>query len=515
MGYADLRVEEPAERSSTLQGGEPGQHSAGTGRPPGATKDWRPAYATRLRFTDLLVLIGAVFGAQIIWFGTGNAEVAMRADYRISELSYWYFSTGLVLAWMMALHLIDSRSHRVAGTGMDEYKRVADASFRLFGLIAVLAFLFQVDVARGFLLIGLPAGVVALVLERWAWRQWLIGKRRRGEYSARVLLVGSEQSVTHIASELARSPQAGYVVVGACVPFGQARGMIPGTTIPVRGDMNTIENALRLTGADTVAVTGTDDLPAAKVKQISWQLEAGRQHLVLAPSIIDIAGPRLHTRPVAGLPLIHVETPRFSGGQRLVKRMVDLTLSVLGLIAISPLLLTLALAIRLTSPGPVLFKQRRVGLRGREFTMLKFRSMVTNAEELLAELRDEQHDAGNEVLFKMKNDPRVTRIGRVMRKYSLDELPQIINVITGSMSLVGPRPPLPSEVERYADHVHRRFLAKPGITGLWQVSGRSSLSWEDSVRLDLSYVENWTLFGDVVILCKTARAALAPGATAF
>lgn len=301
------------------------------------------------------MLVAVVFGAQVIWFGTGNVEVAVRADYRVTELSYWYFSTGLVLTWMLVLHLIDSRSHRVAGTGMDEYKRVVDASFRLFGFIAIFAFLLQVDVARGFLLISLPVGVVALVVERWLWRQWLIRKRRHGDFSARVLLVGSVQSVTHIASELARTPQAGYSVVGACVPTGRVADVIPGTTIPIMGSVETIDRALRVTAADTVAVTSTDDLPAAKVKQISWQLESGRQHLVLAPSIVDIAGPRLHTRPVAGLPLIHVETPRFSGGQRLVKRMVDLLVSVVGIVAISPVLAILAVAVRLTSPGPVLF----------------------------------------------------------------------------------------------------------------------------------------------------------------
>ena len=264
----------------------------------------------------------------------------------------------------------------------------------------------------------------------------------------------------------------------------------------------------------TVAVTSTDELPPDKVKQISWGLEAGKQHLVLAPSIVDIAGPRIHMRPVAGLPLIHVETPRFSRGQRVTKRAMDVLCAGLGVVLISPILAFLAMSIRLSSEGPVFFRQTRVGLGGKEFSMIKFRSMVTNAEELLAELEKENRDAGNEVLFKMKNDPRVTPIGRIMRKFSLDELPQLFNVLGGSMSLVGPRPPLPKEVALYATHVHRRFLVKPGITGLWQVSGRSSLSWEDSVRLDLSYVENWSLVQDAVILAKTAKAALAPGETA-
>lgn len=482
--------------------------------PPPKAPRWRRAYARRLMVTDFLVLVWVVYGAQIAWFGTGNATVAMAHDARINDLSYWGFSTFLILAWMWALSLIDSRSERVIGWGSQEYIRVADTSFRLFGLIAIVAFLTQIDVARGYLLISLPLGIVTLVVGRWVWRQWLIMKRQRGEFSANVLLVGSLASVTQIARELQRSSSAGYKVVGACVPSGRIAETIPGTDIPVMGNVDAVSRAIAATGADTVAVTSTDELPPDKVKEISWGLEAGRQHLVLAPSIIDIAGPRLHTRPVAGLPLIHVETPRFSKGQRVLKRAVDLTASIAGVIILSPLLLFLAMTVRLTSQGPVLFRQTRIGLRGEEFTMLKFRSMVVNAEDLLEQLARQERDAGNEVLFKMKNDPRVTPVGRVMRKYSLDELPQLLNVIGGSMSLVGPRPPLPREVEQYADHVHRRFLAKPGITGLWQVSGRSTLSWEETVRLDLSYVENWSLLGDLVIIAKTGRAALVPGNTA-
>lgn len=475
---------------------------------------WRRRYARRLLLTDFLALIWVVYGTQIAWFGTGNAAVATAHDYRITDISYWFASAVVIVAWMWALSLVDSRSDRVIGTGSQEYVRIARASFSLFGGIAIIAFLTQIDIARGYLLISLPAGIIVLVLTRWLWRQWLIAQRRHGAYSANVLLVGSLNSVTQIARELVRNPSAGYRVVGACVPSGKIADTIPGTDIPVMGNVDAVSRAVAATKADTVAVTSTDELPPDKVKEISWSLEAGKQHLVLAPSIIDIAGPRLHTRPVAGLPLIHVETPRFSRGQLFLKRSIDLIATSIGLIVISPLLLFLAIAVRLTSQGPVFFRQTRVGLRGREFTMIKFRSMVVNAEDLLENLAKQQRDSGNEVLFKMKNDPRITPVGRLMRKFSLDELPQLFNVMSGSMSLVGPRPPLPSEVEKYADHVHRRFLAKPGITGLWQVSGRSSLSWEESVRLDLSYVENWSLLGDVVIVAKTARAALAPGETA-
>ncbi|MFL0566923.1 sugar transferase [Microbacterium sp. 179-I 1D1 NHS] len=478
-------------------------------------RNWRRTYARRLWLSDLLVLIWVVYGTQIAWFGLGAADLAIQTGRVAGEVSYWGFSAALILVWMLTLSLADTRDHRVIGAGSAEYARLTRSSVTLFGIIAIVAFLTQIEVARGFLLLSLPLGILVLLFERWLWRQWLIAQRRSGAYSARVLLVGSRRSVVDIAHELLRTPSAGYHVVGACVPGGATADAIEGTDIPIMGSLSALSAALEESAADTVVVTSTDELPADKVKQISWGLEAGRQHLVLAPGIADIAGPRISSRPVAGLPLLHVETPRFSGGQRVTKRVMDVAAASLGVALISPILAFLAISIRLSSPGPVLFRQKRIGHGGREFTMLKFRSMVTDAEDRLAALMEQDRDAGNSVLFKMKKDPRVTPIGRIMRRLSLDELPQLFNVIGGSMSLVGPRPPLPREVELYADHVHRRFLVKPGITGLWQVSGRSSLSWEESVRLDLSYVENWTLVGDFVILVKTVRAALAPGETAF
>jgi exopolysaccharide biosynthesis polyprenyl glycosylphosphotransferase len=475
--------------------------------------DWRARYSLRLWVSDLIVLLAVVFGTHIAWFGLGNAQVSIREDSRLSAVSYWIFSLGLVALWMWALSLADSRSDRAIGTGSSEYVRMMSASLRLFGMIAILAFLLRVDVARGYLLISLPLGVAMLLLERWLWRQWLVRRRARGEFSARVVLVGSERSIAQIGAALSRAPSAGYHVVGACVPGGRAGDVIDGTGIPVLGDVAYVSRAMAAASADTVAVTSTDELPPSSVKRIAWELEAGRQHLVLAPSIVDVVGPRIQTRPVAGLPLIHVETPRYSKGQRIAKRTMDIVLAGIGVIVLAPLMAVIAVIIRTRTGGPALFPQTRVGLDGEEFRMLKFRTMVCDAEERLTGLELRQ-DAGNEVLFKMLDDPRVTTIGRFLRRYSLDELPQLFNVLDGSMSVVGPRPSLPREVRQYADHVHRRFMVKPGITGLWQVSGRSSLSWDETVRLDLSYVENWSLIGDVVILFKTARAALAPGLTA-
>jgi lipopolysaccharide/colanic/teichoic acid biosynthesis glycosyltransferase len=211
---------------------------------------------------------------------------------------------------------------------------------------------------------------------------------------------------------------------------------------------------------------------------------------------------------VSGLPLTHVETPNYSRGQRWVKRAFDLIVGAVIVLALSPVLLAVGIMIG-ASDAPVFFVQERIGKNGRPFRMIKFRSMVVDAEQRLHEV-NRQSDA-NEVLFKRRDDPRITPLGRWMRRHSVDELPQLFNVLGGSMSLVGPRPPLPDEVAKYADHVHRRFLAKPGMTGAWQVGGRSTLSWDESVRLDLSYVENWSLASDIVILARTAREVFAPG----
>ncbi len=475
--------------------------------------DWLRTLQRRLIISDLLALVWVVFGTQIAWFGFGNAQLSMQEDSRLSDVSYWVFSSLLVVLWLGALSWSDSRSVRVLGSGPTEYLRVVDASLRLFGAIAIVAFLMRIDLARGFLLISLPIGVLILLCVRWLWRQWLIMKRKSGEYSARVILVGSADSVAQIARELLRTPSAGYFVVGACVPSGKVADVVAGTNIPVMGNVNFVERAMEITGADTVAVTSTDELPPDKVKQISWNLQAGRQHLVLAPSIVDIAGPRLKTRPVAGLPLIHVETPRFSQGQRFAKRGFDILGSALFILLLSPVLLAVTVAVSWTSVGPLLYKQERIGLNGRPFKMLKFRSMRVGADKELKALLEAQ-GTSEKPLFKIKDDPRITPVGKFIRKYSLDELPQLFNVLGGSMSLVGPRPQIAAEVALYTEAARRRLLTRPGLTGLWQVSGRSSLDWEDAVRLDLYYVENWSLFGDLAILMKTARAVVAPGKSA-
>ena len=473
-----------------------------------AAPDWARNYATRLVITDLVVIAWAVVGTQIAWFGTLDAQLNISKYRGGFALNYSLVSVILIVAWVTFLAMFGTRDSRVIGTGNNEYKRVVDATVRLFGIVAIFAFLFQLDLARGYIILALPVGTLALIASRWIWRQWLSAQRSRGFFSSRVLLVGSRVSVTAIAKDLNRVPQAGYVVVGACIP-GDTIGEYLLGQIPVSNNLDKLQATMDLAGADTVVVTSSDELPPERIRELSWSLEPGRQHLVLAPSLTDVGGPRIHMRPVAGLPLIHVETPRYEGLKRFSKRAFDILSSAVLILLLSPVLAAAAMGVRLSTPGGVLFRQDRVGLNGEHFKMLKFRSMVIDAESQLGALQGLDKVSDNAVMFKMKNDPRVTPIGRFMRRFSLDELPQLFNVLGGSMSLVGPRPPLDREVAIYEHHVHRRFLVKPGITGLWQVSGRSNLSWEDTVRLDLYYVENWSITGDLMILWRTARAVLA------
>ncbi len=477
-----------------------------------ARDDWQRRYARRLIVTDFLVVVWAVVGVQLVWLGTDEAAATFTNLAGDPGLGYSFISAGIIALWMLVIGVTGSRGPRVIGIGTTEYRILVDWGLRLLLITASIFYFLKLDVARGYVLLVFPIGIAALLASRWLWRQWLRVEREKGRYSSKVILVGSRDSVQHFARELARQPWAGYRVVAACVP-----GEVAGTDgaaggVKILGGVDDVPRALETLGADTVVVCGSDDLPPQRLRELSWQLESGRYQFVVAPNLTDIGGPRIHTRPVAGLPLIHVETPRYDGMKRYSKRAFDVVVSSAMLTILAVPMLIIAVLVKTTSSGSVLFRQERVGLGAETFRMLKFRSMREDAEQLLVNLEraDDRLENGG-VLFKMKDDPRVTRVGKVLRRYSLDELPQLLNVLGGSMSLVGPRPPLAREVSLYDQHVHRRFLVTPGITGLWQVSGRSDLSWDDSVRLDLFYVENWSLTGDFAILWRTLKAVVSGG----
>ncbi|MCY1673806.1 sugar transferase [Pseudarthrobacter sp. SL88] len=468
--------------------------------------DWRKRTSRTLRVVDAFVVVWAVAGAYVIRFGF-ESEVTSSAF----EAGYVWLSLALSVAWWLMLGAWNTRQSRILGSGPDEYKRVAAASLWLFGLVAIFSYVFRIDTARGYVGIALPVGLIGLLMARWLLRQHLNVTRQGGESMSRLLLLGGPGAVAHLASTLVDAKHAGYLPIAAYMPGADDQITIePNSGLPVLGHRSQTDSILAAIDecqADAVAVSAGVQLHPQTLRHLGWALASRNVGLIMAPALTDIAGPRIHTQQVAGLPLIHVTTPTLEGGQRVAKRLFDICASLLLIILSLPLMLCIALAVRLSGPGPILFRQQRVGIEGKQFDMLKFRSMVVDAEQRLMEL--ENRNEGSGVLFKIRNDPRITPVGRFLRKFSLDELPQLFNVLAGAMSLVGPRPPLPKEVEGYERDVRRRLLVKPGLTGLWQVSGRSNLSWQDSVRLDLYYVENWSLAGDVVILLKTGRAVFA------
>lgn len=463
---------------------------------------WQRAYARRLLLTDLIVIVVAVYVSQFIRFGTSGGTLRIPFDEGgVVELSYALVSAILVLGWFVSLAIFATRDRTIIGAGTSEYRRITDATIRVFVVLAIAAFVLQSEVGRGYLLVALPLGLTLLLASRWLWRKWLVRRRAEGEYSHRAVLMGERQKSVHVAQQMARDGASGIVIVGAITERGMGEQLAPG--IPVLGDYSSLTRVLEEARADTVVFTGADTIDPREMRELGWELEATSTTLIVAPALTDVAGPRIHARPVAGLPLIQVDYPEFEGRKYALKRAFDLVTSFLALVVLSPLFLLIAFLVRRDSPGPALFMQERVGLNGKRFHMLKFRSMVVDAESQLPSLLD--HSDGNGVLFKLRSDPRVTRVGAWLRRHSLDELPQLVNVLLGDMSLVGPRPPLASEVERYDEWTRRRLLVRPGITGLWQTQGRSDLSWEDSVRLDLYYVENWSLTGDIIILYRTVR----------
>ena len=468
---------------------------------------WRRRYSTRLRIVDAGVVVWAVAGAYGVRFGFSDINASTSRD-----VDYLLLSVFLAIAWWFMLEFWGSREALVLGSGSEEYKRVIASSAWLFGFVAVISYALRIDTARGFVGLAFPAGALGILATRWLVRQHLSLERERGKSSSRVLIIGGPFSAAHLVRSLRSAPAAGYLPVAAHLP-GALPDLehVPGSEVPVAGvqtDFESILSVVLSTNVDAVAVTAGVNLHPQDLRRLGWELAARDIGMILAPALTDIAGPRIHTQPVAGLPLIHVSTPKLTGGKKVAKRAFDIAVAGTLLAVLSPIVLVLALLVRVTDPGPVFYRQERIGLRGTTFHMLKFRSMKVNADAELGALLAAQ-GAGDTPLFKVENDPRITRFGRILRKYSLDELPQLFNVLGGSMSLVGPRPQREGEVALYDDAAHRRLYVSPGMSGLWQVSGRSNLTWEESIRLDLYYVENWSLMGDVIILFRTFKAVFA------
>jgi exopolysaccharide biosynthesis polyprenyl glycosylphosphotransferase len=411
---------------------------------------------------------------------------------------YLLLSLALPLLWVVAVRVFGGYEKRFLGAGSDEFRRVLNAGLSLTGALAIISYAVNNELSRIYLLVSMQVIILDLLV-RFALRKRLHRRRAHGQCMSTVVAVGHEPAVRQLISELRREPHHGLQVVAACLPGDSTTGDVVG--VPVVGDLDETASVVRNTRAGTVAVLSCPEMDGVKLRTLAWELEKTGTDLCVAPALLDVAGPRTTVRPAAGLTLLHVDHPQLSGPRQVVKDLFDRCAAGFGLMALLPLMLAIALAIRLSDSGPALFTQIRVGKGGEPFKIYKFRTMVVDAEARLAEIREKNESDG--VLFKIRRDPRVTAVGLRLRKWSLDELPQLINVLRGEMSLVGPRPALPEEAAKYADHVRRRLVVKPGLTGMWQVNGRSDLSWDETVRLDLRYVENWSFALDLQILWKT------------
>jgi len=388
------------------------------------------------------------------------------------------------------------------GDGPDEYQALLESVLVTAGGIGLASLMFELNSPRDVVILGLPVVLVLGWILRHAGRRILHRRRFDGRCQMRTLLVGDPLTVKRLQAQLEREPFHGYNVVGVCLPAFERREMAGIPT--VLGAIADIPQVVVDKGIDAVVV-GAGQLFGDSLRRLSWAIGRTQAELVVAPGIGDVLEPRLRVRPTAGLSLLHVQTanPRI---RLFAKSVLDRILAGVLLLIASPVLLAAAIAVRLDDRGAAFFRQIRIGEGGVPFTIWKLRTMYADADERrLALLASTDRDGP---MFKMRLDPRITRVGRLLRRMSLDELPQLFNVVRGDMSLVGPRPPLPSEVETYHDAVTRRLLVRPGLTGLWQVSGRADLSWEESIHLDLRYVDNWSFAMDAQILWRTVRAVL-------
>jgi len=453
----------------------------------GSSLDWKPNLRRNIATADLIALIlTLVFILSVRFPETWRGELT---NYEIRNIVLALLVLG---SWLFFLWFNGSRDTNILGFGADEYKRLINATLLSFTSVAFISYIFKLEISRLFVLSVFPLGLLVLFIVRRILRRRLLRARNQGRYLSRVLLLHSGVS-DPVEQRLALAQHAGFNIVHKIV-----------TAENFKFDVKEIVSNALSNNCDQIMVGQSAVISAAELRKLGWALEQTNIDLIVAPAVTEIAGPRLKVSNVEGLPLLHLEQPAFSGASRVTKRVLDLTLSVVGIIVISPFLLIVAILIKSFDRGSVLYTQKRIGQNNKEFNVYKFRTMYEGSHEHRAKVMAETNKDPR--LAKDPQDPRITKPGLFLRRWSIDEIPQIINVLKGEMSLVGPRPPLAEEVNQYEKSETRRLLVKPGLTGLWQVSGRSELAWEDAVRLDLYYVENWSLTLDILIIIRTAAA---------
>ena len=469
-----------------------------------ADRTWETRLIWKVIIADLIAAAASEVAASIIMGGRIKDVLTMFGH----PVSYATVAILGLPAWIAVLALNHAYDRSLVGSSPDEYRNVMRAVFVLFTLVCAAAFMGGMSISRGLFAVFFPLLFTFSLVARLVVRKRLHHRRSEGHDVRRLVLVSRPPAIANVTEHFARSTHVGYQVVGAYLYGLHDYIATPDTSgVAILGEPDDLIHDLDDLAIDAVALSGGELFENESLRSLAWKLHDTGIQLLMAPDLAEIAGPRIVSRPAAGLPLLLVDEPHVTGFAQAVKSLIERAIALCACIVLSPVLAAIAIAVKISSKGPVFFSQVRVAREGEEFSMLKFRSMVDGAEDMVDDLVDANEHEG--VLFKIRDDPRVTPVGKFLRKFSLDELPQLWNVVRGEMALVGPRPPLPSEVEQYEGTTKRRLMVKPGITGLWQVSGRSDLSWEETVRLDLYYVENWSPLLDVIIVAKTVKAVLA------
>ncbi|GGG29151.1 polyprenyl glycosylphosphotransferase [Rhodococcoides trifolii] len=456
---------------------------------------WQRSYVKQALILDISIVAAAAGFAFLVDMG-GKTSVGPGQ------------SISMAVLWTLFLAVLRTRDTAIVGNGYEEYRRVITATAALVGVIAIVALFLQAGIAREYLVLSFPTGLIGLVLGRHFLRRRLAQSRGRGENVNDMIVVGTVESVRSLSHRFDSTASAGYRVIGACVPNYDGDTLVVGDRIvPVFGDLSSLDFAITTTTATAVAVASTEQLGYEGMKNLAWKLDNHDIDLIVSPGVADLSVPRMRIEPIDGLPILQIGQPSFEGAHVAAKSVFGFFLASFGLVVTAPVLLAAAIAIKLEDGGPVFFRQRRVGRGGKVFRIWKLRTMVVNADSIVSDARDAAGQ-NESVFYKSANDARITKIGRFLRRTSIDELPQLFNVIAGDMSIVGPRPLVEGEGSNIAHFIQRRSLVKPGVTGLWQVSGRSDVTEEERIRLDHLYIDNWSPVQDLVIVWRTIAAVI-------
>ena len=463
------------------------------------------SYAAAVGFLDFIVLLVtsavtyyACYGSLLI------ADNVIDAGLLRYEITPQFIGLGLLVAWLLALTVFKTRDTKIVGSDFSEYRRVVNASLTVLGALAFGALFFKVDVSRVYVTSILFFGLLAVLIERRIARAWLRKQRLQGRYTRRVAIYGPKAELELELQKFKKNKESEFEPVFLIEDDKQMKLRMLSTGKEQNISIEDLAGICKENNVEVIQVVGSSPSSAQMHKRIYWALDGHDISFVVSPAITGVSSSKLTTRVIAGSPLLEIASTKFTGPQYLLKTALDLVLGLVAFLVSLPIVLVTALIVKISDGGPAFFTQTRVGLNGKEFTIYKLRSMKVGSELEHAERQKALSDKQTNVnMFKDPEDPRVTKVGKVIRKYSIDELPQFLNVLKGDMSLVGPRPPLLSEVELWQQHEVRRLLVKPGVTGPWQIGGRSLLTWEETVAIDLSYVENWTVLTDISIIFRT------------